>query len=245
LAQTLKKKHVILTLAVIAVLASVSLVAADEAGIFTLNIFNSPNSQLTTNISNSSITAQTNYTNSQAAENITLTNSTLTLNVNGQNITITDQNGDVTVQTPVPTWSPPAIPTPTPTLSPPTPVPTASPLPPATQVKVAFIGSGPSHSPIGNGTQYDFNVTLNVPTSFNYPFGKNVSHTVLGQALIPIASKFMLVTSNSSGFQTAAWQNTVVVDGENTFSLWSTAPLTPYQTSDLTTDLQNMFQSIV
>jgi hypothetical protein len=80
----LSKRRVILAVVVVLVLASLGLVAADEAGVFTVNIFNSPNSQLTTNISNSTVQGQTNYTNSQAVENITLTNSTLTLNINGK-----------------------------------------------------------------------------------------------------------------------------------------------------------------
>ena len=99
--EDLKKKRIILALAVILVLASVGLVAADEAGIFTINIFNSPNpTNHATEISNSTIQGQTNYTNSQAVENITLANSTLTLNVNGQNITITDQGDNITINSP-------------------------------------------------------------------------------------------------------------------------------------------------
>jgi hypothetical protein len=155
----MKKKRAVLALAFIVVFASVGLVAADQAGIFNINIFNSPQSQLNTQITNSTTAAQTNYTNSQAIENITLTNSTLTLNINGQNITITDQDGNITINTPnqTPIFTPSAYPTVTPT--------------PAL-LSVAFLSDGPNHSPIGNGTQYDFNVTVGVPTSLNYPWGK-------------------------------------------------------------------------
>lgn len=73
--------------------------AADEAGIITVNIANSPNSQLVTNVSNSTIQGETNFTDTQAVENITLTNSTLTLNVNGQNVTISSQNGNIVIST--------------------------------------------------------------------------------------------------------------------------------------------------
>jgi hypothetical protein len=90
------KRKFVLVIAIIIVFATVGLVAADEAGIFTINIFNSPNSQIYTDISNSTIQGQTNYTNSNALENITLTNSTLTLNINGQNITITAQGDNLT-----------------------------------------------------------------------------------------------------------------------------------------------------
>jgi hypothetical protein len=94
----LNKRIVVLALAII--LSSVGLVAAEEAGIFTINIANNPNSQVITNVSNSTITGQTNYTNSQAAQNITLTNSTMTLNVNGETILISSQNGNLLVSTP-------------------------------------------------------------------------------------------------------------------------------------------------
>ena len=157
---------------------------------------------------------------------MTLTNSTLTLNVNGQNITITDQGGNITINAPNQT--------------PTTPTSTDMPQP---LLSVTFIKYGPNHSPIGNGTQYDFNVTVNVPTSLNYPWGKNVTHEKLGQALIPLASKYNLATNNYSGFTTAAWQNIVVVDGENTFSLWSTTPLTQDQIQLLTSDLYDVFST--
>ena len=93
----MKKK--LLVIALIIVLATVGLVAADETGIITLNIINSSNSQVGVNVLNSTIQAQTNFTNSQAWENITLTNSTLTLNVNGQNITISSQDGNIVINT--------------------------------------------------------------------------------------------------------------------------------------------------
>jgi len=242
----LKKKRIILASAFIIILASVSLVAADEAGIITINIFNSPNSQIHTDISNSTIEGQTNYTNSQAIENVTLTNSTLTINVNGQNITITDQGGNIAVNSP--NQTPTSTPTPTPTINPPTPIPTATPTltaSPQPLMSVTFIKYGPNHSPIGNGTQYDFNVSVNVPTSLNYPWGKNVTHEKLGQELIPLASKYNLVTSNYNGFTTAKWQNMVIVAGENIFSLWSNDILTPDQIQSLTSDVYDAFSSVM
>ena len=109
----MKHKKAIFIIALIDLLATVS-VAADETGIFTINIFNTPNSQITADISNSTIQGQTNYTNSNAIENITLTNSTLTLNVNGQNITTSSQGDDLSVTAPNQSSSP--NPTVTPTL---------------------------------------------------------------------------------------------------------------------------------
>jgi hypothetical protein len=108
-------------------------------------------------------------------------------------------------------------------------------------LSVTFIKYGPNHSAVGNGTQYDFNVTVSVPTSLNYPWGKNVTHEKLGQALIPIATKYDLVTNSRNGYATATWQNMVVVNGENTFSLWSITPLTQDQIKSLTRDLYNAF----
>jgi hypothetical protein len=237
----LKKNRIILASAFIIILASVSIVTADEAGIVTINIFNSPSTQLHTDILNSTIEGQINYTNSQAIENVTLTNSTLTLNVNGQNITVTDQGGNITINSPNQTPTPTPIPTSAPTMNP---TPTVTPTPTATPrslLSVTFIKYGPNHSPVGNGTQYDFDVIVSVPTSFNYPWGKNVTHEKLGQALIPLASKYNLATRNDNGFITAAWQNMVVVDGENIFSLWSSETLTPDQIQSLTSDLYDAF----
>lgn len=246
LVKILNKKRIVLVSAFIIVLASVSMVAADEAGIFTINIFNSPNSQIYTDISNSTIEGQTNYTNSQAIENVTLTNSTLTLNLNDQNITIIDQGGNITID--APNQTPTSTPTPAPTINPPTPTPTATPTITASSqplLSITFIKYGPNHSPIGNGTQYDFNVTVNVPTSLNYPWGKNVTHEKLGQELVPLASKYNLATSNYYGFITAKWQNMVVVAGENIFSLWSNDILTPDQIQSLTFDLYDAFSSVI
>ena len=147
----MKKKKIIFASAFIIILASVSLVAADEAGIVTINIFNSPSTQLHTDILNSTIEGQTNYTNSQAIENVTLSNSTLTLNVNGQNITVTDQGGNITIN--LPNQTPTATPTITPTIKP---TPTTNPTSTATLqplLSVTFIKYGPNHNPLGNGTQ--------------------------------------------------------------------------------------------
>lgn len=227
----LKLKKTIALVAAVIVLATVSFVAANEAGIFTINIFNSPNSQIQTEISNSTVQGQTNYTNSNAVENITLSNSTLTINVNGQNITITDQGNNIVVGSPsqnVTVGSGSSA--------------TSAPQAPLT---VTFLQTGPNkHSIItGNATyyEYDFNVTVNVPTSMNYPFGKSVTHDRLNQALAPLVSQYNLATQNYSGIATAAWVNMVVVDGENNFSLFSYDQLTFNQTQLLTHDLFNVF----
>ncbi len=211
-------------------LATVGVVAANETGIFTINIFNSPQSQLTTNVSNSTVQGQTTYTDSQAVENVTLTNSTLTLNINGQTITITDQgntivvgsqNQNVTINNPGAT----ATPVPKPLLT------------------VSYLGIGSEGFQFGNGTQYTFNVTVGVPTSMNYPWGKNVSHVDVSQALLPYADKYDLVrrTSNDSEAQCPRWLDKQVVDGENEFSLFSYSQLSEAQIQALTSDLFNAF----
>jgi len=224
----MKLKKLILLIAVIIVLATVGLVVADEAGIFTINIFNSPNGQINTDISNSTIQGQTNYTNSQAYQNITLTNSTLTLNINGQNVTITSEGNGLVITGP--NQNSTTTPNPKPTLS------------------VVFLKSGPNQHNIivsDNTTiQYDFNITVNVPTSMNYPFGKNATHEKISQALAPLATKYNLVTNNYNGNGTitsAQWVDTPIVDGENTFSLFSYNALSADQIKSLTMDLFNAF----
>ncbi len=229
----MQKKKLILAIAIIAVLATVSVVAADEAGIFTINIFNNPNSQLYTAISNSTIQGQTNYTNSNAVENITLTNSTLTITVNGQNITFTSQGDNLTIQTPNQTT---------------TITPNSNNVP---LLSVSYLASGNNqHSIItGNGTynQYDFNVTVGVPTSVNYPFGREVSHEALNTALTPLIDKYALATRNEvQGGSTAlvvSWVNTQIVGGESRFSLFSYNNLTTEQIQSLTIDLYSAFTS--
>lgn len=237
----MNKKLVVIAL--IIVLASVGLAAADEAGVITLNINNSSNSQININASNSTINGQTNYTDSQANENITLNNSTLTLNVNGQNITISSQGNNtlvVTTQNQTVALNP-----------------TSQPL-----LSVSFLGSEPATNALvsGNGTvQYDFNVTVNVPTSMNFPFGVNATHTELNLALLPLVDKYDLVTNtyatgnangnvngtaNGTGTITSAlWIDEPIVSGINTFSLFSYQQLSAVQTEALTNDLFNAFTS--
>ena len=236
----MKKRFI--AIALIAVLACVSVVAADESGIITINIANSSNSQVGFNVSNSTIQAETNFTNSQAWENITLTNSTLTLNVNGQNITISSQGGNVIISTQNQTA----------TINPNT----------APELTVAFLSSEPTPptSPghiflAGNNSiEYDFNVTVSVPTSMNYPFGVNVTHSELNLALSPLVDKYNLVAhsysnGNVNGNQTtgngtstsALWINEPIVSGMNTFSLFSYNQLNADQTEALTNDLFNAF----
>jgi hypothetical protein len=219
----MKRRFIVIIL--IIVLACVGLVAADEAGIITLNIINSSNSQVSVNVSNSTIQGQTNFTNSQASENITLTNSTLTLNVNGQNITISSQGGNIVINTQNQTVS----------------------LNPRPLLSVSFLGSQPTTHAIvsGNGTiEYDFNVTVNVPTGMNYPFGVNATSSKISQALLPLVDKYNLVTNNYNGngnITSAQWVDMPIVDGMNTFSLFSYEQLTSTQVQALTNDLFNAF----
>jgi stringent starvation protein B len=175
--ENMQAKKLILIVALVAVLATVSVVAADEAGIITINISNNPNSQLNTEISNSTIQGHTNYTNSNAQENITLTNSTLTITVNGQNITMTSQGDNLTITTPnQPTKT--ATPTPTPTT-------------PLLTVNFLDSNNGKGSPIMGNASYaYDFNVTVGVPTSMNFPWGKNVTHDALNKALMPLIDKY-------------------------------------------------------
>jgi hypothetical protein len=220
----MQKKKLILVIAAVVVLASVGLVAADEAGIVTINIFNTPNGQIDTTISNSTIQGETNYTNSQAYQNITLTNSTLTLNINGQNVTISSDGNGLIITGP-----------------------SQNPTNPQPTLSVAFLKSGPNERGIFSGNtstsiQYDFNVTVNVPTSFNYPFGKNVSHDKIVEAVAPLASKYNLATNNyrlsdGTNMTSSVWTNMQVVDGENVFSLFGNDALNTEQINSLTTDL--------
>ncbi|MGD6851351.1 MAG: hypothetical protein ACQCN6_04740 [Candidatus Bathyarchaeia archaeon] len=227
----MQAKKLILISALIVVLAAVGVVAADEAGIITINILNNPGSQLNTEIVNSTVQGQTNYTNSNAQQNITLTNSTLTINVNGQNITISSQGDNLTVATPN------------------QPTATATPTPSTPLLTVAYLNSNEGHKGgmMMNGSYvYDFNVTVGVPTSMNFPWGKNVTHDDLNKALMPLIDKYDLATRNDwvEGEVTtaASWMNLQVVDGENVFSLFSNSNLAT-QIESLTADLYNAFKS--
>jgi hypothetical protein len=169
----------------------------------------------------------------------------LTLNINGQNITITDQGENITINTSnqtltlTPTSIPTANPTPTATHNP---TPTPKPL-----LTVTFPTSRPNTGIMvsGNATMYDFSVNVGVPTSLNYPWGENVTHEKLGHALIPLVGKYNLATNNYNGFTTATWQDIPIVDGKNTFSLWSTTPLTQDQIQSLTSDLYDAFSTVM
>jgi len=221
----MKKK--LLVIALVIVLATVSLVAADETGIITFNIINSSDTQVGINVSNSTIEGQTNYTNSQAMENITLTNSTLTLNVNGQNITISSQGGNLSINTQNQTVA--SNPNPRPLLT------------------VSFLGSQPTtHSIVSaNGTiEYDFNITVSIPTSMNYPFGVNATSSQVSQALLPLVDKYNLVVNNFNGngnITSALWVDKPIVDGMNTFCLFSYDQFNSTQVGALTNDLFNAF----
>jgi len=147
--------------------------------------------------------------------------------VNGQNITISSQGNSLVVTTQNQTVA--LNPNPQPLLS------------------VSFLGSQPTtHSIVsGNGTiEYDFNVTVNVPTGMNYPFGVNVTHSELSRALLPLVDKYNLVVNNYNGngnITSALWVDMPIVDGMNTFSLFSYQQLNAAQTESLTNDLFNAF----
>jgi len=228
----MKKRFIIIAL--IAVLASVGVVAADEAGIISINIVNSSNSKVGLNVLNSTIQAQTNFTNSQAWENVTLTNSTLTLNVNGQNVTISSHSGNIVVSTQNQTVA--VNPNSPPILS------------------VSFLASEPTSTRnpafAGNGSiEYDFNVTVSVPTSMNFPFGVNATHAELNLALLPLVDRYNLVTmkypngnGNGTGTTTSAlWIDEPIVSGMNDFSLFSYEQLSAIQVETFTNDLFNAF----
>jgi hypothetical protein len=228
----MKKRFIIIALT--AVLACLGLVTADEAGIVSINIVNSSNSKVGVNVSNSTIQAQTNFTNSQAWENITLTNSTLTLNVNGQNITISSHSGNEVVSTQNQTVA--VNPNSPPNLS------------------VSFLASEPTSTKnpafAGNGSiEYDFNVTVSVPTSINFPFGVNATHNRLNLALLPLVDRYNLVTmnypignGNGTGTTTSAlWIDELIVSGMNNFSLFSYEQLNATQIEAFTNDLFNAF----
>ncbi|MCL4429230.1 MAG: hypothetical protein M1167_00610 [Chloroflexi bacterium] len=155
----------------------------------------------------------------------------MTLNVNGQTITITDQGNTIVIGSENQNVTVKTNPTATPTS--------------VVPLTVTFLQAGTNkHSIItGNATyyEYDFNVTINVPTSLNYPFGKSVTHEKLSQALAPLVSQYHLATQNSDGVTSAQWVNMVVVDGENNFSLFSYDQLTFDQTQSLTHDLFDAF----
>ncbi len=227
-------KRVVLIAALTIVLATVGTVAADEAGIITINIFNDPGSQLNTEIVNSTVQGQTNYTNSNAQQNVTLTNSTLTINVNGQNITISAQGDNLTVTTPNQTPPSNQNPNNTPLLS------------------IAFLKSGPNqeHFLSGNASyQYNFNITVGVPTSMNYPYGRNVTHEALSKALMPLAAKYNLATyqtvepGDSIQVTKVAALTTQVVGGENVFIVFSSNYYSSEQIQQLTDDLYNAFSA--
>ncbi len=229
----MKKRFIIIAL--IAVLACMGFVAADETGIISINIFNSSNSKVGVNVLNSTIQAQTNFTNSQAWENITLANSTLTLDVNGQNVTISSHSGDIVINTQNQTVT--VNPNSTPLLS------------------VSFLTSEPTSTQkssflTGNDSiEYDFNVTVSVPTSMNFPFGVNATHTELNLALLSLIDKYDLVTQNyangivnGNGTMTSAlWIDEPIVSGMNDFSLFSYEQLNATQIEAFTNDLFNAF----
>ncbi len=218
------KKRSIAIVLIFIIIAVLSVVAANEAGIITINIFNSSSSQVYTNISNSTIEGQTNFTNSQAAQNITLTNSTLTLNINGQNITIYSQGDKLIISSQGQSMI----------INP-------------DLLYVAFIKSQSNqHGVFANAAiQYDFNITVTVPTSMNFLFGRNVTHSALNNVLMPLADRYNLQTRNetdgTSTTKVVMWTAMPIVNGENLFSLFSNETLSNDQIQSLTNDLYNAF----
>jgi hypothetical protein len=100
---------------------------------------------------------------------------------------------------------------------------------------VAFLGSEspPKHRVFAgyDSTEYDFNITVSVPVSMNYPFGANATHQAINQALVPLVDKYNLVTHKynnelNGNLTSAAWVDEPIVDGINTFSLFSSDQLT-------------------
>ena len=118
----------------------------------------------------------------------------------------------------------------------------------STNLTVSFLKSGLPTVAAGisdnNVTEYDFNITVTVPTGMNFPFGANATHTAITQALIPLVSKYDRETNNYPGNTTivsALWVDMPIVDGENTFSLFSYQQLDSAHVTSLTNDLFNVF----
>jgi hypothetical protein len=120
---------------------------------------------------------------------------------------------------------------------------------------VSFLASEPTSNKnpafAGNGSiEYDFNVTVSVPTSMNFPFGVNATHNELNLALLPLVDRYNLVTMNypngngngTTGTTTSAlWIDEPIVSGMNNFSLFSYEQLNATQMEAFTNDLFNAF----
>ncbi len=118
---------------------------------------------------------------------------------------------------------------------------------PPPKLTLSYIGSKPA--PPGlivigeNATQYDFNVTVTVPTSLNFPLGENATSSAINRALEQLLDKYDLLSLNrtvdGSTIVTAAWTDEYVVDGKSIFSLYSKETFTADTIESLTKDLFN------
>jgi hypothetical protein len=108
-------------------------------------------------------------------------------------------------------------------------------------LSVSFIKSISEQEKVPGAIQYDFKVKVNVPSSMNFPFGKQASVTAIHRALKPLLDKYDLVTDDYEDFDstgiTAAWSYIYTVDGESTFSLYSYETFSYTQIESLTNDL--------
>ena len=113
---------------------------------------------------------------------------------------------------------------------------------------MSFLESGPPTVPINlaanDSIEYDFNVTVSVPTGFNFPFGANASSLQISTALIPLVGTFNLVTmyhsySENGNLTSAMWVDKPIVGGMSTFCLFSYDQLDSTQIQSLTNDLFN------
>jgi hypothetical protein len=152
---------------------------------------------------------------------------TLTLNVNGQNITISSPGGNLVINSQNQTVV--INPNSAPVLS------------------VSFLRSQPTkfRGLTGNSSlEYDFNVTVTVPPNMNCPFGVNANSTEESRALLPLVDRYNLVTNNyifNGTLPSADWVDRPIVNGMNTFSLFSHKQFNANQIDAMTNDLFNAF----
>ena len=65
------------------------------------------------------------------------------------------------------------------------------------QLSVSFIKSSSEQNFVeGDATEYDFQVKVNVPSSMNFPFGKQATVTTINSALKPLLDKYDLITGD-------------------------------------------------
>ena len=118
---------------------------------------------------------------------------------------------------------------------------------PPPPLTVTFIGSKPA--PPGlirigeTDIEYEFNVTVTVPTSMNFPLGEKATPSAISHALMPLLGKYNLLALNrtydGSTITTAAWSDEPIVEGKSIFSLYSNETFTAATVESLTNDLFN------